>query len=551
MNSKIILAKGIKMDRDYNNVLSYSESNMLTLVNSNTHKVASSDNYSFIRKSKNTISTGFTYSQCLQSNYIAFQNTDYDNKWFFAWIDEIEYKSDGATEIKYTVDEWSTWFDYWEKKACFVIREHVNDDTIGLHTVPEDISVGEVMCEDVEVETAFSVFDEDTGEMNTHWIIVGTTAVPTANTDTTAPADYRDSFFSEITVRNGIVEGIGFALFYISPLANEPYQDLQRFLKRLNIDGHIADVSFIQAVSSHFVSPADVTVVEADSSDNYGTEKFEYYVFSNPSFEANYIDETVTKKHSFSNYANVKNNKLYTYPYNYLYVTNNNGSSNIYKYEDFTGTDCDFTIESVLKLGCDVRLVPYNYKTSILTESNYDESIPLSKYPTFSWASDAYTNWLTQNAVNIGTQFIETGVSVVNTENAMNPFSKIMNLIGGFYQAQLMPQIKGGNNTGDLMYVNGSQTFKFMKMHSKPEYLRMIDDYFSHFGYKILEVKEPNITGRTNWNYLEIGGSEEVGYGTAPSKSMQVINNACRKGITIWHNHANLGDYSLSNAITN
>ena len=130
-SSKIILAKNIKLDRDYNNVLSYSENDMLTLVNAN--KIAVADDYSFIRPTKNRISTHFLYDTVLQYK-------DYSNKWFFAWIDEVIFKNEGTTEIVFTVDEWSTWFDYWTKKPCFVVREHVSNDTIGLHTVPENIS---------------------------------------------------------------------------------------------------------------------------------------------------------------------------------------------------------------------------------------------------------------------------------------------------------------------------------------------------------------------------------------------------------------------------
>lgn len=48
---------------------------------------------------------------------------------------------------------------------------------------------------------------------------------------------------------------------------------------------------------------------------------------------------------------------------------------------------------------------------------------------------------------------------------------------------------------------------------------------------------------------MEIGGSEEIGYGEVPSKYMDIINNACRRGVTIWHNHGNVGNYSLDNII--
>lgn len=69
------------------------------------------------------------------------------------------------------------------------------------------------------------------------------------------------------------------------------------------------------------------------------------------------------------------------------------------------------------------------------------------------------------------------------------------------------------------------------------------------FGYKINETKTPNITGRTYWNYVEIGGNEEIGHGNIPNRFLDEINQIFRKGVTIWHNHSNIGNYSLSNTI--
>lgn len=146
-NSKIILAKNIKLDRNYKNVLNYTETQMLNLLNSSGHLVGTSNFNSFIRQNKNSIPTNFSYNDSLQANYIAFQNPDYSNKWFFAWIDEIVYKNDANIEIYYTIDAWSTWFNNLSLSNCFIVREHVSDDTIGLHTVPENLDVGEVVEE--------------------------------------------------------------------------------------------------------------------------------------------------------------------------------------------------------------------------------------------------------------------------------------------------------------------------------------------------------------------------------------------------------------------
>ena len=111
------------------------------------------------------------------------------------------------------------------------------------------------------------------------------------------------------------------------------------------------------------------------------------------------------------------------------------------------------------------------------------------------------------------------------------------------------PQSRGNTNAGDICFASGSMSIPAYKMSIRSEYAHTIDDYFSRFGYKINKLEMPNINGRTYWNYIEIGASEEIGHGTVPSKYMDIINNACRKGITIWHDNANIGNYDLNNTI--
>lgn len=142
LKSKIRICKGIKLDKEYNNVLNYSSTQMLALCESQEHLVASANDYSFIRN-RGTISTNFNYDDALKCNYMVFQNKDYSNKWFFAFIDDVKYISDGCTEIEYTIDSWTTFFDDWTPDKCFVLREHTNNDTIGANTIPENLQTGE------------------------------------------------------------------------------------------------------------------------------------------------------------------------------------------------------------------------------------------------------------------------------------------------------------------------------------------------------------------------------------------------------------------------
>lgn len=550
--SKIILVKNIKMDREYVNVLSYSEQQMIDLCMEN--KVAMAENYQFIR-SNGSIKTSFSYSQCLQSNYIAFQNPDYDNKWFFAWIDEVIYKGNLNTEIRYTIDAWSTWFDYWQKKVCFISRQHVNDDTIGLHTLDENLDIGDVVCDEETIEEAF------TNEYG-FWVAMETAWIIDNNSHDTSSETKNGKQFSGCTMYDMNIWGNIIILFHINDA--QDLDNLSYYIYRTAKDGHIEDIKNLFIVADAFVNQATLIENVAFVEDN------EFTFFRIPkNYSYKTFNEEIQKPTQFDSYV-PKNNKLFCYPYSYLLVTNNNGNQNIFKYEDFYNqSSCKFKNDLALSIGLSCRLTPLNHKR---ISENVDESIPLGKYPTCSWSADSFTNWLTLNAVNMPTRIVTSALgtslsllgigSQIGTKDSnggqigmsfassgMSIANNLANKIGELKLAKLAPNIEGGQNTGDINWASGKNTFVYKKMRAKIENLKIIDDYFSRFGYKINKLELPNITGRRNWNYIEIGSSEEIGYGQVQSTFMQIINNACRKGVTIWHNHTNLGNYSVDNSI--
>lgn len=546
MNSRIILSHNIKMDRNYNNVLNYSESQMIQLCLNN--KIAEANNYSFIRTGQG-IMTNFSYDTALQSNYIAFQNPNYSNKWFFAWIDEVIYRGDKNTIITFTIDAWSTWFSNWTPHKCFINRQHVNDDTIGLHTIEENLSVGEVKMENEIVDLSYTraTFGYYVG-MLTNWLIKdGSTGRETDIKD-------KGTQYEGITVYNNNIFGQQLVLFKISNTSQ--LFNLSAYIIRTSSDGYPNEIKDIFIIPSAFINENTLILHEAQSD----TIDFEFYTLP---FNTNPVtfDVTISKLHNFSDYT-PKNNKLFTYPYNYLYVTNNTGSSNIYKYEDFTSENCVFANYGSISIGGSAKIIPKNYKNMVL---NDDEGITLGKYPTCAWSSDAFSTWLTQNSINLPTNYILGGLGGVmgnvgkdtqgamtfNTGNAIvSSASLIANTIDSFYQAELLPNIQGGQASGDVLWSMDRNTFVYKQMRAKTEYLKIIDDYFTRFGYKIVELTNPNITGRPYWNYIEIADGEEIGYGSVPSQFMEIINNACRRGVTIWHNHNNIGNYDLDNSPT-
>lgn len=549
-NSKLILAKNILLDKTHKNVLNYSTNDMLALLRSVGHLVGEASNYSFIQNGK--ISVGFTYDQCLTSNYIAYQNPNYSGKWFFAFIDRVEYESNKSTIIYYTIDNWATWFDNLTFKPCYVVREHVNDDTIGANTTEEGLAVQEFVCEQS---------DTDIGLGSMFWVGVLTNYNPADNTR-----------FSGITIYNRGVFGSRLVLFQYNNVSQ--LEDLLAFIIKTNNASHIDDIKDIFIIPYNLISPADLdyeefTLMVGETEETYGFYKLNTYDYNAKSYDWQ-IDKTL----SFSDYV-PKNNKVFVYPFNYLYVTNNIGDSNIFKYEDFSNsTKATFKVDLSLSIGCSGRIVPVNYKR---VSEYLDGAVSLGKYPTCQWSSDSYTNWLTQNAVNITTSFMNAGLSMMSlgltATNAhigqsaeknpttplqsagmsLNPVANIANqiagTIGAFYQAQLLPNRTAGTNTADVNFASNDTTFKIEHMRIKTEHLRQIDDYFTRFGYKVIRVKVPNITGRASFNYIEIGQGERFAFGEVPAESLTEINMIAQNGLTIWHNHANIGNYSVNNSI--
>lgn len=522
-NSELILCSGIRLDREYSNVIDYSESDMLSLCR--TNKIAGDSNYSFIRNGKR-LGTSIPYSAALQGNYIAFQNPDYSNKWFFGFVDDVKYVNDNSTEIFYTIDYFSTWFRELTLNDCMVVREHTNDDTIGANTMNEDLNVGEVIAESTD---EFTFQDSQSLIPNDNYACILSTHDPATNKDFTGVEEINGSYF-------------GYRAFLIDGHAN-----VDNFIGKTNSQGKIDSILCIFMFPKTLIPSSDLSLV----TDTYTTATYTYYRFipvlgdtAHKEFEST---KQITKTTSFTDLT-IKNNKCYCYPYNYLMITNNAGNKNILRYENFSDTTANFKIQSSFSIGGSIRCVPSNYKG---ISENIDESIPLAKFPTCSWSGDAFTNWLTQNSVNIATNVLSTATGLLtgSAPVVMATAGQTANLIGQFYQASLLPSIEGGQNTGDVNYSSSDNTFKFIHMRAKNEYMKIIDDYFTAYGYKTMRNKIPNITGRTYWNFVEIGSSESIGHGSIPADALSVINNAFHNGVTIWHDHANIGNYELTNSI--
>ena len=108
------------------------------------------------------------------------------------------------------------------------------------------------------------------------------------------------------------------------------------------------------------------------------------------------------------------------------------------------------------------------------------------------------------------------------------------------------PNIQSHNGNTNPLYFNDYFDFTFTNMHIRPEFAKILDDYFDRFGYATLRVKKPNINSRPHWNYTKTAGCTIKG--SMPADDERRICGIFDNGITFWKNGDEVGNYSLNNA---
>ena len=546
--SKIILLKN-PIEIDYMNELTFSSKQAQYNYFHNLPKLEC-DEATYIRKD-NAIRfptdpdmIGITYDDLIQYNYCMYQNDKWSNKWFYAFIKNVKYDNNGLCFIEIETDVWQTWCFDITLKNSFVEREHVNDDTIGKHTVPENLELGEYVCNKLS-QAEFGGKEASLSTLYNCYIVVAVSV--DSNGDGVVGNSY-DGLYSALK-------------YYAFPHDSTGIANLNTFIQDYSEDGRNEAIRCVFLVPEKLIGYINPTDNSITPSSLIGMHWINLHGHEDDQTGLNKMIAITTGK--LQNNYQPKNNKLLTWPYRFMKVSNNSGIDVTYNYEDFVidanNGNPTFIIYSCLSIGGSIRMVPMNYKGITY---NHDEGINMGKFPTLSWVNDEFINWLTQNAVNIGVKTfgniiqIASGAlmlgggstSMAGAGNIMSGFEGIANTLGQVYQRSLVPtQVEGNINSGDVITASNKNDFIFYDMSIKEEYAKIIDGYFNAYGYKVNVYKTPNINGRRYWNYVKTIGCNVIG--DIPQEDMQKIKQVFDTGITFWHDPTKFLDYSQSNTI--
>lgn len=561
-NSVIQLFRGINLDNRYMHTIYFaSESAQNTWFTSKVSLTFQAQSY--VRYTRNSIKLKADTTDIMDCTYLRFKNDRSVDKWFYAFINSVEYLNENTCLVTYEIDVMQTWFvQNGAIRPSYVLRQHVNDDTFGINLEAEPVGSDIYDCDAINYSSV------DGALFGNYSLVINTTQNP-LDTQHGGSGNY---------LNNGLYNG-----------TNMIVTDSSDSNALFNMTGALQ--TLLEGSWTSGARPVEIV------------DMFTFPTkYSNLSVSDNTHKLSVTHAGSFDGYV-PKNKKLFGYPFSYLQATTKDGNGATYRWEYFDGmlatnNTVDFTSYGNPIGGGSIICYPDRYNG--ITE-NIDAKLAITNFPKNPFNYDAYEAWvaaggavrlereealtnvrgvtaLAKGAFNaiLGSGaggVSQAGISAVNLHNqdgiqaanfagltggvnrvaqgAANYVETVVDVVEAknkiAYQwsdAQYQPNQIVGSATPNLSVAQRTLDFYFFNVHVRKDEALRIDDFLSAFGYAINKVENVNITGRQYWNFVQTQGA--VITGNMPASSKEAIARIFDGGITFWHNGDQIGNYRQS-----
>lgn len=515
-------------------------------------------------------------------NYVMFQNSNYGSRWFYAFITQIDYVNPKTSVLYLELDVMQTWFLDVTVSPCLVEREHVDNDGVGYHIKDEGINPGQLKLQKTWTDS-----------MGNYAIAVGSTVEPTTDGYVNTKGD----------VYGRVANGSSISIFADSG-GHSMLQDFQNFMQALSNNGQQDAVTEAWMVPTWMLSWGGSARI-ADKSGGFG---FWLRNGTDSAAASKNFDFTLTYD-DCDGYV-PKNNKLFCYPFAKLVCTTpidqQEYACEFFANAFGGGAGSSGTVQFGVRAGWESSAQPVYYPLGYNGFSeDIDHLVKMPQWPGITWVYNSYSNMynggfsvsLSASMDNLRQQYMNasenalmdstigaalgavaggaagfalggpvgfaTGAAIVGAasgavgpainggiaqQNAKTSFETGQRSANAqLASAALTPNTQKGTLSSSGVTLNmGQFTFRVRLYRCRWEIAKMIDDFFSVYGYAIGAIKSPNVTGRRSWNYVKTNGCNVRG--KVPPDAQALINGLFDRGLTFWHT-ASVGDYSLANDI--
>jgi hypothetical protein len=558
-NSTVKLLKGVPLDTSYRNTVVWD--NLTAQVNgfsAFTKHTLSKQSYQ--RINKGVFRCEKSADACYDCNYMMFQNTSYGNKWFYAFINKVEYINDSMCQIVFTLDIIQTWYNEWSFESCFVERETTESDKLFEHTIQENFEGDTISFKTIRNIISNKLHNVDKVSFLHIACVseayIGSGNISSENLSNGALTNAKNwSTFKPQTIGN-VFNAMG---YYVFEDTSTGLQQASYLIHNYNEASKKDSIKMIYTVPDYCLSGIQWTSGNYISTD-----------FNNPTGAiidiSSFMPTAFEAENSQATYGSYtpKNKKMFTYPFCFLELSNKNGSSQILRLENLSGIGETFTAYLFATFG-------YMPNTSILCRPSYYAGqlsndklgISLDGIQIGNYTSDTFIDWWSRERSSYIAKSVKTllnfgiGVSqskgtkeIIGTEisTSKSMANDALDLLSeGKQMAITSDSVLGNLSTFNQLYANKDFDFTLTTQVLRPEIAKTIDNYFTMFGYRVNILKVPSVRNRPHWTYIKTRGCNIKG--SMPADDVAIIEDIVDNGITFWRNINEVGDYSLDNSV--
>lgn len=254
-----------------------------------------------------------------------------------------------------------------------------------------------------------------------------------------------------------------------------------------------------------------------------------------------------------------RNNKLLQEPYMWLSVDTGN-EANSYRWESGSEPgNLSFILSCGMSPNPEIVCYPYNYNG--VGGHNPTESVTCSGFPQCAFTIDSFRAWLAQKATGQALQLVGSAAAVVagaaaapvtggaslaasaaGVAGLVGMASSVNNIVKDATQGNKVRGTQGG--TTDVAVREKSILFKYMCVNENSA--RVIDDFFTRYGYSCCRVKIPNRNVRKQFTFTKTKDCAIIG--RVPADDIKKLKSIYNNGVTFWRYPANVGRYDLDNS---
>lgn len=517
------------------------------------------------------------------SNYVMFQNSEYQSKWFYGFITSLEYVNHNVTKIHFVIDVIQTWLFNIDFKPSFVVREHCpqynSEGQPIINTVDENLNYG--LEYDIVKVQKYQQFDGIK-----FLVIVTKTPIHGDYANKIAPSVigspqplsyYFIPFKNDNTTPNVQLEN------ETQMIMDSPITVMKKLYEDDKAVNNVVSLYVTDFIGLGGTLQTEPLCIKFDDKKQLELAKIGdtvqcLYVKAVNQFTA---VRSIVDADKYSGFRSVKESKLLMYPYTNLILDDFKGNRTGYKLEYINQPQIELILKGSIGLSnftsygvnkyhhgdtlTDPMLINANNESALINSTPNDLPIINDNLAAFLQGSrNQIQNQQDSIMFNSVMNGISSGVNIASSLLSKN----VAGAVGGFANsaqvagngvlalqaidakqkdiANVPPSIqKMGSNTA-YNVGNGYEGVYLIKKQIKPEYQKKLTDFFNMYGYAKHTVKIPNFHTRRYWNYIQTESC--VITGNLNNEDLNDLKQVFNNGITLWHTD-DVGNYALENAV--